>query len=404
MDFFATTAKGMEEVLARELASVFVSLEETFPELKTAKVGAPTRAGVPFSGPVAAAYAACLWSRIANRILLPVHQFPAPNPEKLYGGAKSVRWSDHLDPRNTLAVDFQCTHSAITHSQFGAQKTKDAICDQMRSIHGERPSVDLVNPDLRINVYLRNDEASLAIDLSGASLHERGYRTEQREAPMKENLAAALLLLAEYPEIVAKGGALVDPMCGAGTIPLEAALIATRTAPGLFRRRWGFSAWKKHDPKLWDSLLAHAKSVRVLDPKKLPPIIGFDTDPLAIRTALANLETAGLRGVAHFEKRELDGAEPPAGAETGLFIVNPPYGERLGEESELVPLYRRIGDTMKKKFKGWRGGIFTGSSVLAKEVGLKASRRHVLFNGAIECRLLTYELYVGTRKPVDSPT
>lgn len=398
MEFFATTAKGMEEVLAKELSSVFSELSDSFPELREAKVGVPGRAGVSFSGPITAAYAACLWSRIANRILLPIHRFPAPNPEKLYGGAKAIRWSDHLDAKTTLAVDFQTSHSTITHSQFGAQKTKDAIVDQLRSVLGERPSVDLVAPDVRVNVYLRNDEASLAIDLSGSSLHERGYRSEQREAPLKENLAAAILLLGEYREVLAKGGALVDPMCGSGTIPLEAALIATNTAPGLSRKRWGFTAWKKHDAVVWAKLLTHAESVRQLDPKKLPKIVGFDTDPTAIRAALANLESAGLRGVAHFEKRELDGAEAPAGCETGLFIVNPPYGERLGDEQELIPLYRRIGDTMKKKFKGWKGGILTGSSVLAKEVGLKAARRHVLFNGAIECRFLTYELYAGKRE------
>ncbi|MBS1961654.1 MAG: hypothetical protein JST04_05530 [Bdellovibrionales bacterium] len=402
MDFFATTAKGMEETLATELARVFADLAAKFPELREAKVGKPDRAGVPFSGPIAAAYAACLWSRIANRVLVPIHRFPAPNPEKLYGGAKAIRWSDHIDVRGTIAVDFQTTHSAITHSQFGAQKTKDAICDQLRSIHGERPSVDLVQPDIRVNVYLRNDEASVAIDLGGGSLHERGYRSEQRVAPLKENLAAAILYLGEYLPILAAGGALVDPMCGSGTIPLEAAMIATNTAPGLGRRRWGFTAWKKHDAKVWDALLAHAREVRVLDPKKVPKIVGFDEDPQAIRAALANAESAGLRGLVHFEKRELDAAEAPTGFETGLFIVNPPYGERIGDEKELAPLYRRLGDTMKKKFRGWRGGILTGSAALAKEVGLKASRRHVLFNGAIECRLLTYELYGGSRDPKKS--
>lgn len=403
MDFFATTAKGMEELLARELTEIFAELSAEFPELREAKVLPSKVAGVAFSGPITAAYAACLWSRVANRILLPLHRYPAPTPEKLYGGAKSIRWSDHLGPRETIAVDFQTSHSAITHSQFGAQKTKDAICDQMRSIHGERPSVDLANPDLRINVYVRNDEASVAIDFAGASLHERGYRTEQREAPMKENLAAAILLLAGYPKLAAEGGALVDPMCGSGTLPLEAALIATRTAPGLFRaqsrNKWGFAAWKKHDAPLWERLVAHARSVRNLDAKKLPKIIGYDEDASAIRVAISNLEAAGLRGLVHFEKRELDAVEPPADASKGLFVVNPPYGERLGEEPELVPLYRRIGDAMKKKFGGWSGGVFTGSSVLAKEIGLRAARRHVLFNGAIECRLLTYELYAGTRKP-----
>ncbi len=401
MNFFATTPKGMEAALAVELTEIFERLRADFPELSEASVSQPKTAGVEFSGPLTAAYAACLWSRIANRVLLPLHRFPAPTPEKLYGGTKAIRWSDHLTARETLAVDFANSHSTITHSQFGAQKTKDAICDQLRSIHGERPSVDLTAPDIRVNVYLRNDEASIAIDLSGESLHERGYRLEQREAPLKENLAAALLLLSGYPKIAEEGGALVDPMCGSGTIPLEAALIATRTAPGLFRRRWGFSAWKKHDVSVWERLVRHAEQGRVLDAKKLPKIVGFDEDPAAIRFALSNLEGAGMHGLVHFERRELESAERPSGIEKGLFIVNPPYGERLGEEPALVPLYRRIGDTMKKKFGGWQGAILTGSSVLAKEVGLRAARRHVLFNGAIECRLLTYELYSGTRKPTE---
>lgn len=386
MEFFATTAKGMEELLATELTSILAGVRD-------AKVGKPTRAGVPFSGPIVAAYRACLWSRIANRVLLPIHQFSCPNPEKLYGGVKSIRWGDHLTPQDTIAVDFQCTHSQITHSQFGAQKTKDAICDQLRSITGERPSVDLERPDIRVNVYLKNDEASVSIDLSGSSLHARGYRDDQQAAPLKENLAAAILMLAGYPTILEQGGGLVDPMCGSGTIPLEAAMMATKTAPGFFRKHWGFNAWKKHDPAVWAELRKEAESLRVLDPKKLPKIIGYDEDPKAIRSALNNLETSGLHGLVHFEKRELDQSEPPTGVTTGLFIVNPPYGERLGEEEELVPVYRRIGDAMKKRFKGWKGGVLTGSQILSKEVGLRAERRHVLFNGAIECRLLTYDLY-----------
>jgi 23S rRNA (guanine2445-N2)-methyltransferase / 23S rRNA (guanine2069-N7)-methyltransferase len=387
MEFFATTAKGMEELLAQELAKLFKGTD--------AVVGKPGRAGVPFRGSIESAYRACLWSRVANRVLLPIHHFPSPNPEKLYGGVKAIRWSEHLDARSTIAVDFSATHSQITHSQFGAQKTKDAICDQLRSVQGERPSVDLVAPDIRINVYLRNDEATVSLDLSGDSLHERGYRGDHRLAPLKENLAAAILLLAGYPEVVEKGGGLVDPMCGSGTLPLEAALIATRTAPGLSRRRWGFLAWKKHDPKLWEKLRTEADSERITDPKKLSKIYGFDRDAKAVRAAIENAESAGLKDFIHFEKREFETVAAPAGSETGLFIVNPPYGERLGEEQELVPLYRLIGDTMKKKFGGWKGGVFTGSSVLAKEVGLKADRRHVLFNGPIECRLLTYSLYPG---------
>lgn len=385
LDFFATTAKGMEELLAQELVEIGASCG--------IQVGKPGKAGVAFRGPIEAAYRACLYSRIANRILLPLKTFPAPTPEKLYAGVKSIRWSDQMRVQSTLAVDFSSTHSGITHTHYGALKTKDAICDQFTSVQGERPSVDTKTPDIRVNVYVRNDEATVSIDLSGGSLHARGYRGEQREAPLKETLAAACLKLAGFEEILKKGGGLVDPMCGSGTIVLEAVQIAARVAPGLARERFGFHAWKQHDGALWEKLKQEAESLRIRDPKKIPAIVGYDTDFRAIRTALSNLESAGLRGFAHFEKRELDGAVAPPGLDTGLFLVNPPYGERLGEEQELIPLYRRIGDSMKQRFKGWRGGVLTGSPVLSKEVGLKPTRRHVLFNGAIECRLLTYDLY-----------
>jgi 23S rRNA (guanine2445-N2)-methyltransferase / 23S rRNA (guanine2069-N7)-methyltransferase len=389
-EFFATTAKGMEELLAQELAEIGSACG--------IEVAKPVKAGVPFRGPIEAAYRACLYSRIANRILLPLKTFPSPSPEKLYGAVKSVRWSDHLTSDQTIAVDFTASHSQITHSHYGALKTKDAICDQMTSIHGSRPSVDTQQPDLRINVYLNNDQATVSLDLSGNSLHQRGYRSEQREAPLKETLAAAILKLSGFEEILKNGGGLVDPMCGSGTIVLEAAQIAARIAPGLGREYFGFMGWKKHEPELWAQLRAEAESLRITDPKKLPQLTGYDSDFRAIQVALSNLEAAGLRGFAHFEKRELSGALPPPHHSTGLFIVNPPYGERLGEEEELKPLYRSIGDAMKQRFKGWKGAVLTGSAVLAKEVGLKARRRHVLFNGAIECRLLTYDLYPGSPK------
>ena len=376
---FATTAKGMEALLAEEIRAAGASDV------------AETRAGVSFQGTLETAYRVCLWSRIANRVLLPLKTFPAPTPEKLYGGVRSIRWSDHLTSKSTLAVDFSSTESQITHTQFGALKTKDAVVDQFRSNTGERPSVNVERPDVRINVYVLRDEATVSLDLSGDSLHRRGYREEGTAAPLKENLAAAILMMAGWPAAAREGVAFMDPMCGSGTLPIEAAMMATNTAPGLKREYYGFLGWQGHIPALWKRLLAEAVELQVLDKKKLPRIAGYDTDFRVVRVALKNLEASGMHGLVHFEKRDLSATEvlDPK----GVVVVNPPYGERLGEAEDLKPLYQELGDTFKQKFKGWTGFIFTGSSDLAKVIGLKASRRFVLYNGAIECRLLKFDLY-----------
>jgi 23S rRNA (guanine2445-N2)-methyltransferase / 23S rRNA (guanine2069-N7)-methyltransferase len=381
MQFFATTAKGMEDLLFDELKALGAQSVEK------------TRAGVSFQGELQIAYRACLWSRIANRILLPIKTFPAPAPEKLYAGVKSIRWSDHLSASQTLAVDFASSHSQITHSQFGALKTKDAIVDQFRSTAGTRPSIDVAKPDVRVNVYLLNDQATVSIDLSGDSLHKRGYREEGTPAPLKENLAAAILTLAEWPKVAREGGSFLDPMCGSGTLPLEAAFMAANRAPGLDRSYYGFLKWAQHDSKIWKELVQEAMDSEVQDPRKLPKIIGYDQDFRAVRAAIANVERAELRSAIHIEKRSLAELELPGEGSAGIICMNPPYGERLGDVEELKPLYKQIGDTFKQKFRGWNGYVFTGSPELAKVIGLKASRRFVLYNGALECRLLKYELY-----------
>ncbi|MCM2278793.1 MAG: THUMP domain-containing protein [Oligoflexia bacterium] len=385
-NFFATTAKAMEGLLAQELRGLGI------PSLKE------ERAGVSFEGTLEQAYRVCLWSRIANRVLLPLKRFPAPTPEKLYGGVKSIRWSDHLTPRNTLAVDFSSSHSQITHTHFGALKVKDAICDQFRSVQGSRPSVDPARPDIRVNVYLQQDEATVSLDLSGESLHLRGYREAGALAPLKENLASAILMHAGWPEKLREARekgeplpAFLDPMCGSGTLPIEAGLIAANVAPGSQRRYFGFQGWQGHVPAIWKRLLQEAEELRVRDRKKLPRIVGYDQDFRAVRLALGNLERSGLLGLVHLEKREFSVCE--AIEPKGVIVLNPPYGERLGDVEELKPLYKQIGDTFKQKFRGWEGYVFTGSPELAKVIGLKAARRIVLFNGAIECRLFKYELY-----------
>jgi 23S rRNA (guanine2445-N2)-methyltransferase / 23S rRNA (guanine2069-N7)-methyltransferase len=378
LDFYATVPKGMDGLLVDELGRLGA---------RDVKAG---RAGASFRGTLETAYRVCLGSRLANRVLLPLAQFAAPTPEKLYGGVRRIRWSEHLTPKQTLAVDFASSRSQITHTHFGALKVKDAIVDQLRSTQGERPSVDPISPDVRINVYVHEDQATVSIDLSGDSLHRRGYRDEQREAPMKENLAAAILAIAGWEKIAAEGGAFLDPMCGSGTLPIEAALVAAHRAPGL-HRQFGFEKWLGHVPAVWKRVRDEAEKLDAGGAGRAPKVIGYDEDFRAVRVALANVERAGLRGRVHVEKRELALAE--AVAPRGIIVLNPPYGERLGEVEELKGLYKRIGDLFKQRFKGWKGFILTGSPELAKSVGLKAQRRHILFNGPIECRLLEYELY-----------
>lgn len=377
--FFATTSKAMEPLLAQELEALGVQ------SIKT------TVAGVYFQGSFESAYRVCLWSRIANRVLFPIKEFDAHTPEHLYEAVRSIHWLDHLDQKGTLAVDFATNHSAISHSQFGAQKVKDAVVDQLREKTGERPSVNIRTPDVRINVYLNRNRAVLSVDLSGESLHRRGYRQQGNEAPLKENLAAAILAISDWQKVATPGNAFLDPMCGSGTLPIEAAMIASKRAPGLIRNYFGFLKWKKFEPQNWSDLKKEAQELEIKEPKKLPKIVGYDRDSRAVTISLENIERAGLRGRLHIEKKDLSTCDRIA--DSGVLAVNPPYGERLGEVEELRPLYRELGDLFKKKFKGWNAFVFTGSPDLAKEVGLKADRRHVLFNGAIECRLLQFSIY-----------
>ncbi|MDV3241120.1 MAG: THUMP domain-containing protein, partial [Methylocaldum sp.] len=320
---------------------------------------AETRAGVAFGGDLETAYKACLWSRLANRILLPLERFPAASPEALYEGIRRIEWSAHLDSQATFAVDFASSRSKITHTLFGAQKVKDGIVDYFREHHGVRPSVRLDRPDLRVNVYLDRDIATVSIDLSGESLHKRAYRQEGGRAPLKENLAAAILLRAGWPRIAESGGHFVDPMCGSGTLPIEAALMASDFAPGLLRPHFGLFGSKQHNSALWQNLVIEAERRCEAGLRKLPPIVGYDIDRQAVRIALANIEHAGLTGYVHVERKAMGDARPRHAF--GLVAVNPPYGERLGDEKTLVPLYIQLGETLKNHFVGWQATLLTGN-------------------------------------------
>ncbi len=364
----------MDKLLARELEELGVRRPKTSP------------AGVAFRGDLKLAYLACLWARTASRVLLRLSRFRAGTPEELYAGVQSTSWSQHVAPTGTLAVDFHTAASRITHSRYGAQKVKDAVVDQLREEFGVRPSVDLRHPDLRINVYLHRDMATLSLDLAGESLHRRGYRKEGVPAPLKENLAAAILLLADWPAMAREGAPLLDPMCGSGTLLVEAALMAGDTAPGLLRDYYGFLGWRGHDPRLWSALLDEARRRRKRGQERIPAVSGYDAAPGAVRAAQTNVRRAGLERLIRIEQRELSEAVPPSPG-TGLIVINPPYGERLGDEHKLIPLYRTLGQTLKDSFPGWRAAVFSANPRLRQAIGLPSNRSHVLYNGPLACRL-----------------
>ncbi|MCP4752043.1 MAG: bifunctional 23S rRNA (guanine(2069)-N(7))-methyltransferase RlmK/23S rRNA (guanine(2445)-N(2))-methyltransferase RlmL [Proteobacteria bacterium] len=380
--FFATAPKGVESLLLDEL----IRLGATRPKL--------SRAGAYFQGDLELGYRACLWLRTANRVLLPISTFPADTPDELYDGIKKITWLDHLEPDGTLAVDFQSSQSAINHSRYGAQRVKDAVVDQFLEQFDIRPSVDLTSPDIRINLYLHKNEATVSLDLAGQSLHKRGYRTEKGAAPLKENLAAAILMRAGWPEIAENGGGLIDPMCGSGTLPIEAALMAADSAPGLLRDYYGFFKWKRHRPDIWTRLVDEAEKRESEGLSRLPPIVGYDSDSKAIAISHNNLERIGLKGFVHFEKRELADSNPHPRMKQvpGLVVMNPPYGERIGREKELRPLYSNLGRCLKDRFHGWKASLFTGNAELGKGMGIRANKMYTLYNGAIKCRLLNFEV------------
>jgi 23S rRNA (guanine2445-N2)-methyltransferase / 23S rRNA (guanine2069-N7)-methyltransferase len=378
LDLFATAPLGLETLLASELSALGAAAVKE------------RRSGVQFQGSLELAYRICLWSRLANRILLKLAAFPAATPDALYAGVRGIDWQDHLHGEGSLAVDFVAQHSAITHRLFGAQKVKDAIVDQFTERNGRRPDVRLVQPDVRVNVYLDRDEATLSLDLSGESLHRRGYRLAGGGAPLKENLAAAVLIRAGWPHIAQTGGALFDPMCGSGTLLIEAALLAGDVAPGLRRDYFGFLGWKRHDPVLWDRLLAEAEARREMGRRRIPRIVGHDIDRDAVRSAWQNIERAGLLDHVHVERHSV-GEGPPA-LPAGLVVVNPPYGERLGETEELNGLYRSLGAMLREHFQGWRAAVLTGHPEMAFKLGIRAHRQYALFNGTIPCKLFNFEI------------
>ena len=374
---FATTPKAMETILTDELRTFGIN------NIKA------TMAGVAFQGDLETAYRACLWSRTANRILLVLSSFEVKTQEDLYNGVQQINWFEHINPEDTFAVSFSAKNSqAINNTHFGALKVKDAIVDQMRDKFQKRPSIDTERPNIRINVYLQGEQAQLSLDLSGESLHRRGYRDVNIRAPMKENLAAAMLLRCGWPEIAKHKGTLIDPMCGSGTLLLEAGMIAADYAPGLLRDYFGFIGWKKHDAECWKKLRMEALQRRKTGMDTLPIIVGFDQNKQTVKTALAHIANAGLQNKIHVERRDIEDAEPAESWKTGLLICNPPYGERLGDEQETAELYKKFGESLKAHFLGWKAAMIISNPELGFRLGIRSQKPITLFNGALECKLL----------------
>ena len=374
---FATTPKAMETILTDELQALGIN------NIKA------TMAGVAFQGDLETAYRACLWSRTANRILLVLSSFEVKTQEDLYNGVQKINWFEHIDPEDSIAVSFSAKNSqAINNTHFGALKVKDAIVDQMREKFQKRPSINTEQPNIRINVYLHGETAQLSLDLSGESLHRRGYRDINIKAPIKENLAAAMLLRCGWPEIAKQHGSLIDPMCGSGTLLLEGAMIAADYAPGLLRDYFGFIGWKKHDAECWKKLRIEAQQRKQAGLEKLPVIVGFDQNRHTINAALTHIANAGLQNKIHVERRDIEDAEPAESWKPGLLICNPPYGERLGDEQETAELYKKFGESLKAHFIGWKAAMIISNPELGFRLGIRSQKPITLFNGALECKLL----------------
>lgn len=391
--FSATTSRGTEEALATEFKRM---------GLQKVLVG---RGVVEFTGKLRDGYRALLWSRIASRILVRVGRVQARDADELYRTCCELPWEEHLAEGRTFAVRFVGRSDEFRDTRFGGLVIKDAIVDRLRKPDGTRPDVDPRQPDLLIHAHLSHATATIYIDISGAPLHYRGDGGRvEGPAPMRETLAAAMLQIMDYRRLARAGVPFLDPFCGSGTILLEAAGIAADFAPGLNRSRWGFTGWSHHDQKAWDAELEAATNRASEGLNAEPMVFGSDIDPRAVDATIQNAERMGLR---HLIKVTIgDAAELTAphtideGEVRGLLVTNPPYGGRLGQMEELLPLYSAYGDRLRRALLGWKTATLLSEPKLGRAIGLKPSARHKLYNGPIECRLLEIEISTEAPKEV----
>jgi 23S rRNA (guanine2069-N7)-methyltransferase / 23S rRNA (guanine2445-N2)-methyltransferase len=358
----------------------------------------PQRSGVLFSGRLIDGYRALLWTRLATRVLLTLGEVGATSADDLYAGIKAMPWEDHVSPTGTIAIDAAGVNHALRNTQFTAVRVKDAIADRLREASGERPSVDTAHPDLRVNVAVRRDRATVSLDLAGQPLHRRGYRAHgvQVEAPMKETLAAAVLAYAGWSEIASAGGGLVDPMCGSGTLAIEAALAAGDVAPGLLRPDHPVVRWLGHDSEAWSRLMAEAERRRGAGRDAIPPVVASDSDARAVEVARDCVRRAGLEGVVEVLCRDLTHAEPPASRDAddpaGLIATNPPWGLRLSRPGELLALYTRLATVARQRFGGWRLAVVSPDPGLAGGLRLEPQRSAELGTGKGATRVTVFEV------------
>ena len=389
----ASAPRGFGDLLARELTS--------FGGTDVRERGN----AVSFTGTLEVAYRACIESRVASRVYIELARLDVPDDATLYAALREIDWAAHVDPASTLACEWSGRHPAVTNTHYGTLRMKDAICDSLRDATGARPDISTERPGVRVHAHATDTRVTVSIDLAGEGLHRRGYRSDTGEAPLRENVAAGMLLRAGWPEIAARGGPLLDPLCGSGTIVIEAALIAADIAPNLWRDYFGLLKWRGHDPALW-AVLRHAARERAdaglaraaARPAQAegPLMRGRDRDVRVLAKARANAARAGVTSLVAFEECELADNQP--GGAAGLVCTNPPYGVRLGGHEAARQIHRDLGLLLRERFAGWQAAILTGAPDLGLELGLRATRVHTVWNGAIEGRLLRLNIEAASHR------
>ena len=380
--FVASSPRGFGDLLAAELRAFGAA------DVRERALG------VEFSAPLAVAYRTCLESRVASRVFLVVAQFNAPTDASFYDAVRAIDWRAHIGPTRTLACDFTGKHPELTHTRFGTLRLKDGICDQLRDATGSRPDIATDRPGVRVHAHANGPQVTVSIDLSGEGLHRRGYRAQAGEAPLRENLAAGILLRAGWPEKSKTAAEFLDPMCGSGTLVIEAAMIAANVAPNVRRQYFGFLGWAGHDRAAWEAAKQAALAREVKPTLRLR---GVDADAGVLAAARENAARAGLGELITFASGRLADAKP-AGDGAGFLATNPPYGVRLEDRDTARALMKQLGEVLRTSFAGWDAAVLAGSPDAGLELGIRAERVHTVLNGAIECRLLRLHVSAASEK------